>query len=239
MKKILVCGSSGFVGMNLIDKLKQNNCYIVGVDIKPAEYDTLFKPDEFIRCDLRDKKNCTFIMKDIEEIYQLASDTGNNRYIESHQISYIRNNSMINLNILDSASRFGVKKITHIFDKTEHVLNKFLKWIYNVYSKEKCIDTTVISFPKMFGKYSNIFGERNNEIAEFMFNFITNKTTGIKLISNSYVFVDDCINYILKDIATNEYFLSDEKLTYFINNKTDLPINTTFNWIKDYGRYKA
>lgn len=52
-KRALVCGAGGFIGGHLINRLKKEGYYVVGVDIKRHEYQQT-SSDQFIVGVLRD-----------------------------------------------------------------------------------------------------------------------------------------------------------------------------------------
>jgi nucleoside-diphosphate-sugar epimerase len=56
MKKVLVLGAGGFIGSHLVKKLKEQGCWVRGVDLKYPEYETS-AADDFVIRDLRDPKN--------------------------------------------------------------------------------------------------------------------------------------------------------------------------------------
>ena len=114
MKKILVCGAGGFIGSHLVRSLKAQGHYVIGADLKLPEFSNSLA-DEFHQVDLRNKQQVTcLIMKDIDEIYQLAADMGGAGFIFSgHNDADIMHNSVIiNLNILHEMT---VKRIPKIF----------------------------------------------------------------------------------------------------------------------------
>nr|MBT6355391.1 NAD-dependent epimerase/dehydratase family protein [Pelagibacteraceae bacterium] len=113
MKSALVCGAGGFIGGHLVKKLKKENYWVRGVDIKNHEYIKSYA-DEFIKGDLRDPK----IIKDVinkpfDEIYQLAADMGGAGFVFSgeNDADIMHNSAMINLNVVEAALKAGVKKI--------------------------------------------------------------------------------------------------------------------------------
>ena len=113
MKLALVCGAGGFIGGHLVKKLKKENYWVRGVDIKKHEY-TKSYADDFIKGDLRDTK----IIKDVinkpfDEIYQLAADMGGAGFIFSgeNDADIMHNSAMINLNVVEASVKAGVKKI--------------------------------------------------------------------------------------------------------------------------------
>ena len=113
-KKALVCGAGGFIGGHLVNRLKSEGYYVVGVDVKHNEYGNN-NADEFIIGDLRDPKIVEDIIsgKNFTEIYQLAADMGGAGYIftGNHDADVMHNSALCNLNVLESAKNAGVKKI--------------------------------------------------------------------------------------------------------------------------------
>lgn len=112
MKKVLVCGAGGFIGGHLVKRLKQEGFWVRGVDLKHHEY-TQLPADEFIIGDLRDVQVCKDVLKDIDEVYQLAADMGGAGYIFTgeNDANVMHNSATINLNIADLAVKMGVKKV--------------------------------------------------------------------------------------------------------------------------------
>ncbi len=113
MRKALVCGAGGFIGGHLVTRLKQEDYWVRGVDIKMHE----FRPtdaDEFILGDLRDQQFCRQVLdQPFDEVYQLAADMGGAGYIFTgeHDSEVMHNSATINLNIVDLAARVGVGKL--------------------------------------------------------------------------------------------------------------------------------
>lgn len=122
-KTALVCGAGGFIGHHLVNRLKTEGYFVVGVDIKLPEFGET-QADEFLLYDLRDPLKVSLAMfapsqsapKDenaFDEVYQLAADMGGAGYVFSgeHDADLMHNSAMINLNIAYYAAHFGVKKL--------------------------------------------------------------------------------------------------------------------------------
>jgi nucleoside-diphosphate-sugar epimerase len=112
-KTALVLGAGGFIGNHLVNKIKEDNLWVRGVDLKYPEYSSSHA-DEFIIGDLRDPK----IVKDIlnikfDEVYQLAADMGGAGYINTgdNDAEVMGNSILINVNVLKQAEKVGVKSI--------------------------------------------------------------------------------------------------------------------------------
>ena len=134
MKKVLVLGAGGFIGSHLVKKLKEQGCWIRGVDLKYPEYETSVA-DDFVIRDLRDPRNVESVIKleaynnnplpykfdlypfsdklQFDEVYQLAADMGGAGYIFSgdNDANVMHNSAMINLNVAYECSRQKVKKV--------------------------------------------------------------------------------------------------------------------------------
>ena len=112
MRKALVCGAGGFIGSHLVKRLKYEGYWVRGVDIKYPEYSPT-QADEFIKGDLRNMSIVDVCIDGVDEIYQLAADMGGADYIFTgeNDANVMHNSAQINLNIVDSMRRHGVKKV--------------------------------------------------------------------------------------------------------------------------------
>lgn len=111
-KKILVCGAGGFIGGHLVKRLKEEGYWVRGVDIKKNEFDN-DDADEFVLGDLRDPLIAESVVKNMDEVYQLAADMGGAGYIFTgeHDADVMHNSVLCNVNVLRAAMNAGVKKI--------------------------------------------------------------------------------------------------------------------------------
>lgn len=112
MKKILVTGSSGFIGGHLVKRLRDQGHFVVGVDLEMPKYNT---PDEFIQCDLRNEYSTfkVFSAHKFDEVMSMACLMGGMGYIGNPEHSYdvMVGSSQVVINTLDNAIKTGVKKI--------------------------------------------------------------------------------------------------------------------------------
>ena len=132
MKKALVLGAGGFIGNNLVSRLKREGYWVRGVDLKLPEFNKT-EADEFISGnvgDLRSQSNCTRVVKfdgeqgnfynnvpeqykePFDEIYQLAADMGGAGFIFTgeNDADIMHNSATINLNILNAVKQFNEQK---------------------------------------------------------------------------------------------------------------------------------
>jgi len=112
MKKALVCGAGGFIGSHLVRRLKKDGYWVRGVDLKYPEFSKT-EADEFIKGDLRNLSIVDVCIDGVDEVYQLAADMGGADFIFTglNDSEIMHNSAMVNLNIVDSMKRFGVKKV--------------------------------------------------------------------------------------------------------------------------------
>ena len=188
MKKILVLGGGGFIGGHLSKRLMNEGNFVRVVDIKNHEYfnESEFC-NEFIKCDLRKPYEVHEVMCLVEgsfdEVYQLAADMGGAGYIFTgeNDADVMHNSSLINLNVLDTAIRTGVKKIFYSSSAcmypehnqldpnnpnceessaypanpdSEYGWEKlFSERLYLAYNKNYGIDVKIARFHNIFGPY--------------------------------------------------------------------------------------
>lgn len=111
MNKALVCGAGGFIGTHLVKRLKQEGCWVRGVDVKKPEFSET-AADDFRLLDLREEENCRAALTvdggAFDEVYQLAADMGGMGFIEAFECEIMRNNALININMISSAANMGV-----------------------------------------------------------------------------------------------------------------------------------
>jgi len=135
MKKALVLGAGGFIGNNLVSRLKREGYWVRGVDLKLPEFNKT-EADEFISDnvgDLRSQSNCMRVIKfdgtqgnfyknvpeqykeTFDEIYQLAADMGGAGFVFTgeNDADIMHNSATINLNILNAVQQLNEIKGTN------------------------------------------------------------------------------------------------------------------------------
>ncbi|KQC30596.1 NAD-dependent epimerase/dehydratase family protein [Flagellimonas eckloniae] len=113
MKKALVCGSGGFIGGHLVNRLKKEGYWVRGVDLKKNEYGNS-NADESIVGDLRDINIVKQVVTDdLDEVYQLAADMGGAGFVFTgdNDADIMHNSALCNLNVLEEVKNKKVKKI--------------------------------------------------------------------------------------------------------------------------------
>jgi len=104
MKNALVLGAGGFVGSHMVKRLKRDDYYVVGVDLKKPEFsDTV--ADNFYISDITNQQDFGEILASevrFDEIYQYAADMGGAAYVFTgeNDADLMTNSALINLNVL-------------------------------------------------------------------------------------------------------------------------------------------
>lgn len=111
--KVLVCGAGGFIGAQLVKRLKAEGHWVRGVDLKYPEFAPT-AADDFLVGDLRDPDTCrSAVDQRFDEVYQLAADMGGAGFVFTgeNDATILHNSALINLNMLDACHRRNVKRI--------------------------------------------------------------------------------------------------------------------------------
>ena len=117
MKRALVCGAGGFIASHLVQRLKREGYWVRGVDIKRPEFSPT-AADDFQLLDLRDPRACEAALAlpsgRCDEVYQLAADMGGMGFIHSAECEIMRNNALININMVHAAAGAFSRPPVHV-----------------------------------------------------------------------------------------------------------------------------
>lgn len=110
--RVLVTGGGGFIGHHLVSRLKKEGFWVRAVDLKYPEYEGS-AADDFRVLDLREWESCVAATENIDQVYNLAADMGGIGYITTYHADIARNNSLINLHMLEASRVNKVKGVVY------------------------------------------------------------------------------------------------------------------------------
>jgi len=110
LERILITGGGGFIGSHIARYLEGKGIFVRLVDVKFDDYikDRYF--DQQITADLRLLDNCLRVTKGIDKVYNLAANMGGIGFITDVGAEVMRDNVLINANMLEAAKRNKVKR---------------------------------------------------------------------------------------------------------------------------------
>jgi GDP-D-mannose 3', 5'-epimerase len=123
-ERLLVTGAGGFIGHHLVKYLVTKGYWVRGVDIKYPEYEDS-AAQEFEILDLRNSSNCLAVTRDIDQVYHLAADMGGIGYITAKHAQIARNNTIMNVNVLEAARNYHIDRF--LFSSSACVYPQYLQ----------------------------------------------------------------------------------------------------------------
>ena len=111
-RRVLVTGAGGFIGHHLCNFLVRKGYWVRAADQKRPQFSNT-SANQFLDLDLRDAKNCRIAAEGVDEIYHLAADMGGIGFISSQHATIARNNTLMNLGMLEGARLSGVDRFLY------------------------------------------------------------------------------------------------------------------------------
>lgn len=220
---ILVLGSAGFIGSNLLKRLQEQGHKVAGVDIQPEKY---VHADQFHLGDLRDPEFCERVFSfPFDEVYQLAADMGGAGFIFTgdNDAEVMHNSALINLNVAKYATEAKVKKLfysssvcAYSIEQVKHKIKEediypanpdsnygwekiFSERLYQSYSKNKGLNIRIARFNNCFGPFCTWDGGREKSPAAICRKSITQDPVEIwgdgKQV-REFIYIDDLLDAI-------------------------------------------
>jgi len=107
--RVTVTGAGGFIGHHLVKFLKKKDYWVRGVDIKNPEFEKTVA-DEFLLLDLRIKRNALKATKNVNQVYNLASNMGGIGFISSVKARLMNDNILIDTSMIEASRQNNVSR---------------------------------------------------------------------------------------------------------------------------------
>ena len=241
--KIIVTGSSGLVGSNLTDRLRDHH-EVLGLS-------------RSLGYDLRDRENTRKVIEDFkpEIVYHLAANAAESRG-EVSPLDMTDNNLGIFLNVLVPSIRSGVKRfistssvavygeadVPYTEDsimkpKDVYGVNKLAaEQILTILAKVHNFDYTIYRPHNIYGPHQDMSNPYKNVVALFMRNIIEDKEIimyGGGKMQRAFSYVEDVVD-VLQDLT--DTFLNQ---TVNVGSSIDIGIGQLLKTIEDIAGKKA
>ena len=188
-KNILVAGGSGFVGINLINRLLKMDVDITATlhNKPPTVIDARIR---YVKCDLRTKSDCLKAVKGMDYVFMCAANTSGAKVMATTPLVHLTPNVLMNINMLEASYEAGVEKflfmssntvypltnypvkesdVTNEFYKSYHIvawMKRFTEIVCQMYSTRisKPMKTVVVRPGNLYGPYDKFDWEKSKVI---------------------------------------------------------------------------
>ncbi len=230
--KILITGSSGFIGSHLVELYVKKGYHVIAFDRYNFENsygwlnNSVFKKDvEFILGDIRDYDSIYKAMKKSKKCIHLAALIGI-PYSYTSPIAYLKTNIEGTYNVLESSKNLNYEEIittstSEVYGSAQytpiderHPLHAQSPYAASKIAADQLTQSYYLSFnlPTKIIRPFNVFGPRQSmrAVIPTMINQILNKQENVKLgnviSKRDYTFVEDTCDGILKIHKSNKTF---------------------------------
>tara|TARA_B100000900_G_scaffold412769_1_gene435226 strand:- start:12 stop:953 length:942 start_codon:yes stop_codon:yes gene_type:complete len=224
MKKILVCGATGFIGKNVTLGLSKNKKFeIHAVRFNRKAYKTS-QNVKWHRADLRNSKDVDRVVKNMDIIIQCAATTSGSKDIVSKPYIHVTDNAVMNSHIFRSAFSNNIKhfifpsctvmypsskKATKEIDFNGKIIDKYkgagetkvyLEKIAKFYSMLSKTKYTIIRHSNIYGPHDKYDLDKSHVFGATITKVLTAKNnievwgTGNEI--RDFLHADDLINFI-------------------------------------------
>ena len=233
--KVLVTGGAGFVGINLINRLLDE-----GAQVRATLYnkDPVIKDHriEYIRGDLRLEEDCEKVVDGMDYIFMCAANTSGAKVMSTTPLVHLTPNMLMNIQMLQAAYTFGVKKflfistntvypltdfavkesdVTNKFYESYHIvawMKRFTEIVCEMYSNriKEPMKTIVVRPGNLYGPYDKFDWEKSKVIPAIMRRAIERhdpfEVWGDGMDLKDFLYIDDCIDGLILAMENMDEF---------------------------------
>lgn len=226
-KKIMITGSTGFIGRALLSALRKTSFDVTACYRTPRPFVKKFKSPNisFVRLDLTRRNDFKKIKNRIDSVIHLASHVHRSDRDDSFEMHF-NNNVCGTLNLLEFCRERKVKKLIYVSTKyvygrpnRKNVDEKYpalpLGEFYNYGATKLICEQLCKRYAEKFGikilliRLSSVFGpdQEDNFLIPRLIEKVKNDNQvvlyGDGLNIMEYLFIDDCVGFLLKALRNN------------------------------------
>ena len=124
-KNVLVTGSAGFTGHNLVKRLLKEGANVIGTLHKKAPPECLDTMKVgYISCDLTKPGHCEKVVKGVDYVFMCAANTSGAVVMENTPLAHVTPNVIMNSLMLEAAHKAGVKKFLFMSSTTVYPVSE-------------------------------------------------------------------------------------------------------------------
>ena len=274
---LLVTGAAGFIGAHLMYELAKRGDDVIGIDNLSDYYDIRLKHARLARCGFIDTKpfnagsictstifpNCRFQKVDIadkvslyrlfhegnfDKVIHLAAQAGS-RYSIINPDSYLRNNMLGFLNILEACRNYNVKHLVYassssVYGNADTEQDRTDKPVSLHASIKKSNELMAYSYCKLYGismtglRYFTIYGPYGRpDMSPMLFAKAITEGQPIQVFNHGdmkrdFTYIDDAVNATLKAID-HEPTPNEEDIRYRIYDVASGTQTSLMDFIKE------
>jgi len=233
-KNILVTGSSGFVGTNLIKRLVKYNANVIGV-INRKSPQIKLKNVKYIKADLTKKSNCLKVTKNIDYIFMCSANSSGANVMEKKPLTHLTPNIIMNSLMLEAAYFNKVSKFCFISSNTVYPLTKYpvseanvnynffpkyhiVGWM-KIFSEQMCkmynykikhpMQTLIVRPGNLYGPYDKYTKNESKVVAALIRRFVEKQDPlivwGDGKDLKDFIYIDDFIEGLLRVFSIKNF----------------------------------
>lgn len=189
-KNVLVAGASGFIGINLVNKLLELGANVRGTYYTNTKF-TKNKRCQYIKANLENKDEALNATNNIDFVFMCAANTSGAAVIDKQPLAHLTPNLIMNARILEASYSNSVEKLCFISSNTVYPMADFpvkesdtnykffekyhiVGWM-KFFSEQMCkmystsiknpMDTLVVRPGNIYGPYDKFDKEKSKVIA--------------------------------------------------------------------------
>lgn len=231
MKKLLICGATGFIGRNLLDFYYKKNEYEIRAVYFNKPIIEGYDGVEWIHADLRNKESVEKVLNGIDIVLQFAATTSGASDIINKPYIHVTDNAIINSLILRECFEQNIKHFifpscTVMYQKSEKGIKEsdfnendellpfyfgvgntkiYIEKMCKFYSKLNRTKHTVIRHSNIYGPHDKFDLEKSHVFGATVTKVLKSNGTitvwGTGEESRDLLYIDDLLNFI--DLSIN------------------------------------